>query len=41
MRPAYHVFGHVHEGYGITEDGLGKYDDDVVERKCHEDDLSK
>ncbi|EKX36325.1 hypothetical protein GUITHDRAFT_79022, partial [Guillardia theta CCMP2712] len=41
VRPAYHVFGHVHEGYGITEDGLGKHDDDVVERKFYEDDLSE
>lgn len=23
VRPAYHVFGHVHEGYGVTEDGMG------------------
>mmetsp|Transcript_41813 Transcript_41813/g.65318 ORF Transcript_41813/g.65318 Transcript_41813/m.65318 type:complete len:358 (+) Transcript_41813:131-1204(+) len=23
IKPAYHVFGHVHEGYGITEDGHG------------------
>jgi hypothetical protein len=23
VRPAYHVFGHVHEDYGVTEDGFG------------------
>mmetsp|Transcript_3257 Transcript_3257/g.8178 ORF Transcript_3257/g.8178 Transcript_3257/m.8178 type:complete len:280 (+) Transcript_3257:152-991(+) len=23
IKPSYHVFGHIHEGYGVTEDGLG------------------
>ena len=23
IRPLYHVFGHMHEGYGMTEDGIG------------------
>jgi len=25
VRPLYHIFGHVHEGYGTTTDGLTKY----------------
>ncbi|KAJ1478485.1 Metallo-dependent phosphatase-like protein, partial [Baffinella frigidus] len=23
IRPLYHIFGHMHEGYGMTEDGIG------------------
>ena len=22
MKPAYHVFGHIHEGHGVTTDGV-------------------
>ncbi len=25
MRPAYHVFGHIHEGHGATTDGVTTY----------------
>ncbi len=25
MRPAYHVFGHIHEGHGATTDGVTVY----------------
>lgn len=25
LRPRYHVFGHIHEGYGVTSDGITTY----------------
>ena len=25
IKPLYHVFGHIHEGYGISYDGTTKY----------------